>query len=242
MWENKKVAVILPTYREKNSIRSVIGEFFASGYVDEIIVVDNNAEDGTREEVAKTAARLVVEKRQGYGAAIQAGIKSTKADLLIISEPDGTFDGQDVLKLLAYSRDFEMVFGSRTHQSLIHSGSEMHFTRRILDALFGKLISVLFLSTTLTDVGCTLRLTSRDAFGKIANECKSSSALFATQWLLLACKNKVRFIEIPVNFRPRVGRSTLTNTLIKQSVWAIIIFFYIFRVWIAKLTGSKLSR
>lgn len=241
MWKRKTVAVIFPTYREKRSIKDAILDFDSTGYVDEIIVVDNNAEEGTEEEVKKTRARLVKEKRQGYGIAIQTGIKATKADLLIIAEPDGTFDAKDVLKLLSYSDDFDMVFGSRTHVSLIHSGSEMHFLRRILDVLLGKLICVLFLTSTLTDVGCTFRLTSRKGWRKIVSECKARAAIFATEWLLIAVKNKVRFIEVPINFKTRVGKSSLTANFFSQAKWGIIIFFYIWKVWVYSLFDEKLD-
>ena len=67
MWKNKKVSVVFPTYNEKESIRQVIEEFFATGYVDEIIVVNNNAAEGTKEEVEQTKAIQVFETRQGYG-------------------------------------------------------------------------------------------------------------------------------------------------------------------------------
>ncbi len=61
MWRDKKVSVIFPTYNEKDSIRAAIEDFFASGYVDEIIVVNNNAAGGTDDEVRPTQARLVHE-------------------------------------------------------------------------------------------------------------------------------------------------------------------------------------
>ncbi len=231
MWGKKTVAIIFPTYREKKSIFQSIQEFDASGYIDEIIVVDNNAEDGTADEVKKTRAKLIKESRQGYGRAIRTGIENTKADLLIISEPDRTFDGRDVPKLLAYSDDFDTVFGSRTHVPLVEKKSGMTFLRRILDVLFGKLISLLFLCPPFTDVGCTLRITNRKGWQKVVKECKSNDAMFATEWLLVAAKNNVRFIEIPVNFRARIGKSTLTETFFDQTKWGLIIFIFIWKTW-----------
>lgn len=53
MWKGKKVSVIFPTYNERDSIRDAIESFFKTGYVDEIVVVNNNAIEGTTEEVAK---------------------------------------------------------------------------------------------------------------------------------------------------------------------------------------------
>lgn len=240
MWGRKTVAVIFPTYREKKSIFNSIQEFDSTGYVDEIIVVDNNAEEGTEEEVKKTRAKLIKETKQGYGQAIRTGMSQTKADLLIIAEPDGTFNGKDVLKLLAYSDNFDTVFGSRTHVPLIQKRSEMTFARRILDVLLGKLISLLFLCPPLTDVGCTLRITNQKGWQKVASECKSNGPMFATEWLLVAAKNKVNFIEIPINFRSRIGKSTLTATFNNQAVWGIRIFFYIWKVWIYHCFNKKI--
>ncbi|HOL34694.1 MAG TPA: glycosyltransferase family 2 protein, partial [bacterium] len=125
MWRDKKVSVIFPTYNEKDSIRQAIEDFFGSGFVDEIIVVNNNAIAGTDEEVKKTQAKIVYEKRQGYGYAIWKGLEQATGDLLIISEPDGTFSGRDVIKLLAYSDDFDYVIGTRTTRELIWHGANM---------------------------------------------------------------------------------------------------------------------
>lgn len=71
MFEKFKISLILPTYNEKDSIRKVIEDFERLAVVDEIIVVNNNAAEGTSEEVAKTSAREVYESKQGY--ATQSG-------------------------------------------------------------------------------------------------------------------------------------------------------------------------
>lgn len=231
MWKNKKVAVILPTYKEVRSIRKAITDFGTNNYVDEIIVVDNNAEIGTEGEVRKTRAVLIKEPRQGYGYAIRAGINHAKADLLIIAEPDGSFDGKDIIKLLAYSEDSDMVFGSRTHVSFIHKGSDMNFWKRIGDVLLAKLVYVLFLCYPITDLGCTLRLTTREAWQKIARECQAVDAILATEWLLVAAKNKLKFIEIPINYKARVGRSTVSHGWMKKMQWGARKFIYIWKVW-----------
>ena len=60
MWQNQTVSVIFPTYNEKDSIYQAIQNFFKSGYVDEILVVNNNAAPGTSEEVARTKAIEVI--------------------------------------------------------------------------------------------------------------------------------------------------------------------------------------
>ncbi len=65
MWYGKRVSVILPTYNERDSIRSSIEEIESTGVVDEILVINNNAARGTSEEVAPTSAREIFEPQQG---------------------------------------------------------------------------------------------------------------------------------------------------------------------------------
>ena len=125
MWKSQFISVILPTYNEKDSIAGSIGEFFDTGLVDEVLVINNNAAAGTSEEVAKTAAREIHEPLQGYGNAIRRGFREARGDLIIVCEPDGTFFGKDVIKLLAFSDDFDVVYGTRTSEEFIWTGANM---------------------------------------------------------------------------------------------------------------------
>jgi glycosyltransferase involved in cell wall biosynthesis len=93
------------TYAERDSIRDVIDTFFATGVVDEVLVVDNNAQSGTREELEQTQARLVHEPCQGYGHATRRGLLEARASLVVVAEPDGTFKPEDITKLLVYSSE-----------------------------------------------------------------------------------------------------------------------------------------
>jgi len=100
MWGGKRVSVVLMTYAERDSIRRVIEGFFDTGVVDEVLVVNNNAEPGTEEEIRNTPARQVHESRQGYGHATRRGLLEASGDLVVLAEPDGTFLPEDVRKLL----------------------------------------------------------------------------------------------------------------------------------------------
>ena len=92
MWRGKTVSVVLPTYNEKDSIYRSIEDFFETGVVDEVLVINNNAAPGTSEEVARTASREIKEPRQGYGFAIQRGLREAVGDYLVVSGGlNGTF-------------------------------------------------------------------------------------------------------------------------------------------------------
>ena len=237
MWKNKTVSVIFPTYNEKDSIRKSIEDFFSQGYVDEIIVVNNNAAQGTSEEVAKTKAREVFERKQGYGHAIQKGLKEAKGDILIVSEPDGTFIGRDVVKLLAYSEDFDVVFGTRTSKNLIWEGANMGIFLKWGNVFLAKLVELLYNTTVLTDVGCTARLINRKSLKKIQNQFSIGGSHFGVEMMLLVIKNKIKFMEIPVNYRERVGKSSVTGDKLKALFLGILMILLILKYRFKKIRG-----
>jgi len=235
MWRNKKVSVIFPTYNEKDSIRHAIDDFFASGFVDEIVVVNNNAVEGTDEEVKKTSARLVYEKRQGYGYAIWKGLEEATGDLLIISEPDGTFSGKDVIKLLAYSDDFDYVIGTRTTRELIWQGANMGAFLKWGNWSVAKLLEFLYNTTTLTDVGCTMRLIKRNVYEKVKKYFTIGTQHFGPELTILVAKSGIKFIEIPVNYKPRVGKSSVTGSFRKSLILGMKMIWLIIRYRFKKL-------
>jgi len=218
MWHDKKVSVIFPTYNEKDSIRAAIEDFFACEHVDEIVVVNNNAAEGTDDEVSETRARLVHEDRQGYGHAIWKGLAEAEGDLLLIAEPDGTFSGHDVYKLLAYSDDVPVVFGTRTSREFVWEGANMGVLLKFGNWGVGKLMEFLFNTTILTDVGCSMRLLSREAYATIAPQFTIGGSAFGPQIMLLTILNKIPFTEIPVNYKRRVGESSVTGNLFRAAL------------------------
>jgi len=237
MWLKKTVAAVIPVAKNNNSIFNVIQELDATGFTDEIVVVDIGADEETLEQIGKTRARVVKQKKGGVGRAIRTGIKSTKADLIIITEANGTFKGKDISKLLSYSEDFDTVFGSRTHIPLAGKGSGMTLLRRLVEDLFAKIVCILFLSSNLTDVGCTFRLTNRKGWRSVAKECKNNSEIFLTQWLIMAAKNKVRFLEVPVSYTsPKAA--TQKDNFYRLTIRALFIFYLIFKTWFINMVSK----
>lgn len=212
MWSDRSLAVVLPTYREKATIRQIIQGFESLGVVDDILVVNNNAEAGTSEEVAATSAREVLEPEQGYGAAIQRGLFETSADLVCICEPDATFEPSDLWKLLAYSTDFDFVFGSRTVPEFIWSGANMGAFLRWGNWAVAKLIEVLFNTPSLSDVGCTMRLVSGPAARALLPHYTLKNNAFGPEMMLLSIIGGWRIVQLPVNFRTRKGRPGTTES------------------------------
>ena len=215
MLNGEKVSVILPTYNEKDSIRDCIEEFFGTGVVNEVIVVNNNAAAGTEAKVAKTKARQVFETKQGYGHAIQRGLAEATGDLLVLCEPDGTFRPRDILRLLAYADEFDVVFGTRTTRELIGERANMGLFLRWGNWAVAKLFMILFNTTSRSDVGCTFRCIRRHVYEAIRPHFSIGTSHFGFEMMILIALKPVRAIEISINYRQRVGKSSVTGSFEK---------------------------
>lgn len=218
MWNGKTIAVVLPTYNEKDSIAEVVHRFEALGFVDDILVINNNAAPGTSEQVAGTSAREIVETRQGYGAAIRRGLREVDADLVCVCEPDGTFSPEDLQKLLPFTVECGFVVGSRTVSNFIWDGANMGFGLQWGNWGVAKMIELLYNSSYLSDVGCTFRVLSRECVQDISPFFTVDGSSFGLEMLLVALLRRTRLVQVPVNYHPRVGDSSVTGHLGKTVV------------------------
>ncbi len=213
MYGSKSVTVVFPAYNEEKYIRSAVADFSIPNVVDEVLVVDNNSKDGTAAEARQTSARLVTETAQGYGNALRRGLREATGDLVILAEPDGTFVGRDVLKLLAYADDFDMVCGTRTTRELIWTQANMGWFLRMGNWTVAKMLQFLYGGPSLSDCGCTLRLTHRTALDRFQDDLTVGGSHFLPEMVILALKRGLRVIEVPVNYRGRVGDSKITGSV-----------------------------
>lgn len=239
MWSGKTVSVILMTYNERDSIRATIDGFFATGLVDEVLVVNNNAAPGTSDEVALTKAREVIETKQGYGWASRRGLREAKGDLLVLAEPDGTFLPSDIVKLLAYSEDCDAVFGTRTTRALIWSGANMGAFLKWGNWAVAKLVEVLFNTSHLSDVGCTYKLLTRQLANELTPKFRVGDSHFGPELMLRVITSGARYVEVPVNYLPRVGESAVTGDMSKAFRLGLQMIMFILRFRLLSLGRSR---
>ena len=242
---------MFPTYNERDSIRAAILDFAATGVVDEILVINNNAALGTSEEVASavgavpngTLVREVHEPAQGYGFAIRRGMREATGDYIVVSEPDGTFLGRDTFKLLAYVEDFDVVYGSRTARTFIWRGANMGAALRWGNWGVAKMMEFLFNSTNLTDVGCTMRLIRREALAQLSGEFTIGGSAFGPEMMVLSLLHGLRVIQVPVNYLPRVGESSVTGDLRKAVLLGLmmigLVWRYRVRSWLRRFRVAR---
>ena len=223
---NPKMCVAIPSYNEGETIGQVVTDYKNQKFVESVIVIDNNSSDNTV-KIAKQHGAMVVTKNEnkGFSHSYVLGLKEslkTDANIIVVTESDGTYSGGDISKLLPYLENCDMVSGSRQSQILTEKGNQ---NSRFLvwgNIFLAKLIQLKHFSqdhlavVNLTDVGCVFMAIKRDALLKIIDQLSKedtdkltwniSMRLYAT---LLAVENDLRLIEVPVTFKKRIGNSKI---------------------------------
>jgi len=207
------VSVVFPAYNEEAGIAAAVADFTGLDAVDEVLVVDNNSRDATATRAVAAGARVVQERRQGYGNALRRGLAEAQGEYVVLAEPDGTFMAKDVLRLLAFADDFDLVLGTRTTRELIWHGANMGWQLRWGNWVVAKLLQVLFDGPSLSDCGCTLRLIRRSAAERLLPRFTVGGSHFLPEMVCLALLERLRLVEVPVNYRDRVGQSKITGSM-----------------------------
>lgn len=249
MWQGKRLSVVLPAYNEACFMACAIQELQAVGVVDDIVVVDNNSTDRTAQIAREAGVCVVREPRQGYGYACQRALKEASGELIILAEPDGTFLGRDMFKLLAYADDFQLVLGTRTSDLFIWAGANMGFFLKWGNWAVAKLTEMLFNGPSLTDVGCTMRLIHRKALRKIQRRFTVGGSHFSPEMMVLALLHHIPLVEIPLNYCPRVGESKITGQLsrairvglrmIRLILWYRLTHWGLWRIHVRRISRSR---
>jgi len=108
------VCVLIPTLNEAATIGEVIDGFREQG-LENVLVVDGDSSDGTRDIAAERGARVVVQSGTGKGQAVQEGIELVESEYVLMLDGDGTYRPEDAPAMLdpLLSGEAEHVIGDR---------------------------------------------------------------------------------------------------------------------------------
>lgn len=90
--------VIVPTKNEAGGIYGLV--LSLKDYADEIIVVDGNSKDGTREEAERAGAVVVLDNGKGKGDAYKVGIQAASREVIVFIDADGSHEPADIPKIV----------------------------------------------------------------------------------------------------------------------------------------------
>lgn len=221
-----KIGVIIPAYNEEQSISKVIADI-PRGLVSEIVVVNNNSTDSTKERALSSGAVVLDESFQGYGASCLTGIDYLASrDTEIIVFLDGDYsDYPEELPLLVepiLNENYDFVVGSRVLGK--REKGALPVQSRIGSIIAGILIRT-FWKTGYTDLG-PFRAIRTDSLLKLGM--KDRWYGWTVEMQIKAIKKNLKLKEIPVSYRKRIGKSKVTGTLRGTIMASVIILKTIF--------------
>ncbi len=220
-----RVVVAITAYNDALATAQAVRDFKRQPHVVKVVVIDNNSTDDTDAMAAAAGATVIRETRQGYGYACIRGLSEASkvpgADVVVLTEGDGTFVAEDTAKLLAYMDQADLAVGNRVVRGLVDHDSQMdHFFTwgNIAVAMLMRLRfwDARFLGPAgLSDVGCTFRAIRQPALEKILPDLMVGGDHFSPHMLLVAMAHDLTVVEIPIRLRRRVGKSKGAS----QSLW-----------------------
>jgi glycosyltransferase involved in cell wall biosynthesis len=204
-----RIAVIIPVVDEEAAIGRVLAEIPAG--LGEVIVVDNGSRDRTAEVARAGGARVVSEPRRGYGQACLAGIAAAGgADILVFLDGDHSDYPGQLPQVMApiLAGEADLVIGSRELGRRGAGAQPLHAVlgTRLCVALMNRLVG-----TRATDLG-PFRAITGAALGAL--HMRDRNFGWTVEMQVKAARAGLRVREVPVDYRPRIGRSKVSGTLL----------------------------
>ncbi|MEZ6256040.1 MAG: glycosyltransferase family 2 protein [Patescibacteria group bacterium] len=182
------ISFVFPCYNEEENIPSLISEVVsiapkvAKKY--EIILVNDGSTDGTAKVIKEFASqnkniRLVSQKNQGFGGALNTGFQAAKYDWVFYSDADLQFDLSEITKFIPYTSENDLVIGYRQNRA--------EGFKRIVYATGMKVLNTLYLGFPyhIKDIDCAFKLINKDVI-KSVGPLVSKGNLVSTEFLLQA--------------------------------------------------------
>ena len=215
-----RIALVIPARDEERSIGSVVAEMraqpLARAALAEVVVVDNGSRDATAARARQSGAWVVSEPRAGYGRACLAGVAALAADppeVVAFADADASDDPADLPALLAPILDgrAELVIGSRRLGQLagrVEPGALLP-QARWGNALACSLMRLRW-GARFTDLG-PFRAIRWDTLQRLGM--RDPTFGWTVEMQVRALRAGVRWAEVPVAYRRRVGRSKISGTV-----------------------------
>ena len=204
MYREKTVSVVIPCFNEEEGIAKVIDALPPS--IDEVVVVDNNSTDRTADVAKERGARVVFEKRKGYGAAYKAGLPAVTGEITVTMDGDGTYPMEQIEACIDHLLDNGLDFVSASRFPL-KNPSAMNFSNKVGNNLL-TIASLLLFMRGIKDSQSGMWIYKSSVYPML--EPKSDGMPFSEEIKIAAIRHRgVKFDECHIDYHPRIGEVKL---------------------------------
>jgi len=206
-----KISIIIPALNEEEGIEGVIraipkNELEKMGFDVQILVVDGNSQDRTRELASKAGAEVIIEPRRGYGRAYKTGFAKASGDIIATADADLTYPVEDIPKFVRVLQEENLDFIT-TNRFAYMERDAMSFRNQIGNGVLNLATRLLF-RLNLRDSQSGMWVFRKDILDKLL--LKSDKMSFSEELKLEACHfAKCRWREMPIQYKARVGKIKL---------------------------------
>jgi len=208
----KKVCIFIPAYNEEESIGTTIDEINKvtrnlKNYKFEVIVSNNNSKDKTGEIAKKHRARVVFEKKQGYGYAYKKGLSEAKGDIVITGDADATYPFSDIPRFLRVMEEgkYDLIIGNRFYNLDKKTMTLLnHFGNFLL-----TLATNLIYGVKINDSQSGMIAFNKNYLDKLNLDLLSNGMPLCQELKLYAICFGMKITEIPIIYRARIGKTKL---------------------------------
>ena len=205
------VSVVIPCLNEAESIEECVAaarKALDDGHYDgEIVVVDNGSEDGSGDLAAAAGARVVHERRRGYGRAYLTGLAAVRGHYIVMLDADMSYDAGELPRFVGELQDgADIVLGDRMQG--IQPGAMPWLHRRVGNPMLTGLLNRLY-STEVNDAHCGMRAVRREALPRL--DLRTTGMELASEMVIRASKAGLDIRQFSIEYHPRQGESKLST-------------------------------
>lgn len=211
-----KISIILPTINEEEGIGKTIDSinlnyFRKKGWDYEIIVVDGGSKDRTIEIAKEKGAKVIIEKRRGYGRAYKTGLRKAKGDIIVTGDADATYPFDRIHRYIEILIDENLDFITTNRFANLKHGS-MSLKHRFGNLVLSTILRMLFL-INIRDSQSGMWIFRKTALDKIMPlEYFNDGMPFSEEIKIEMFINKnIKSREIPSELRIRKGEVKLQS-------------------------------
>lgn len=197
------VSAVIPCLNEEQTLAICIEKAFRSfeelGVHGEVVVADNGSTDRSVEIATQLGARVVHERRKGYGAALFRGICESAGEIIVMADADDSYDWSAIAPFVRKVQEgYDLVMGNRFRGG-IRPGAMPKLHQYLGNPVLSLVARVAF-HTEIGDFHCGMRAFTRGAFELM--RLRTTGMEFATEIVANAAHQGLRIAEIPVVLHP----------------------------------------
>jgi glycosyltransferase involved in cell wall biosynthesis len=201
----------MPTLNEEKGVGRTIDSinkayFNKNNWELEVLIVDGDSKDKTQDIAKKKGAKIIIEKRKGYGRAYKTGMAQLTGDIIVTGDADATYPFDSIHEYIQILLDNDLDFITTDRFAELKQGS-MSLQHRFGNLILAKTLQVLFL-TNVKDSQSGMWIFRRKALDKIQPlEDFNDGMPFSEEIKIEMFSSKnVKAKEIPSTLKPREGK------------------------------------